>query len=89
MRKRETEISKFDEELGRVEFDELEQAKSRYRRIGNLLLFILIVVGLLWLGWQVYRRLQNPTPPHQENEVNSPNLWVPGIDYQPAEEEGD
>lgn len=91
MPKKESKISKFDEELGRVKFEELEWAKSRYRQIGNTLLFILIFVGLIWFGWVVYRRLQKPTSPPQQNEIEGQNIWVPGIDYTPPEieEEGD
>lgn len=89
MPKGKIEIHKFDEDLSRVEFEELERAKRRYRRIGNTILFLLILAGLFWLGWRLYLHYRKPAPSPESTEVESPNLWIPGIDYKQNQEEGE
>lgn len=86
-----TPPDKFDEELGRVEFEELEHAQRRYRTIGNTIVFLIIIAGLIWLGWKLWQR-QRKHPPAVHtapSEVENQNIWVPGIDYQPRPDEGD
>ncbi|MCL6465850.1 MAG: hypothetical protein K6T77_03725 [candidate division WOR-3 bacterium] len=89
MPKSKIDIPKFDEDLNRVEFEELERVKRRNRRIGNTIIFFIILAGLFWFGWRLYQHYRKPNPAPQPTEVEGPNIWVPGIDYKQNQEEGD
>ncbi len=85
MAKKPSDEIKFDEDLRAVEFEELERQKRRYRNIGNTIVILILLTVLVWLGWKFYNRRQSPPPAEPET---TQNLWVPGIDYQPAPDEG-
>lgn len=85
----ENEEKKFDEQLGRVDFEELERAHYRYRNIQNFAFLIIILALLGFFAWKIYHRFRQPPPEVEQTEVQNQKLWVPGVDYQPGKEEGE
>ncbi|GEM_PF-966340 len=81
-------IVKFDEELGKTEFEDLYRTQRRYRNIGSIFMIIIFLALLVFLGIRYYQCQRQTTAPVEEKPPGQ-NLWVPGIDYQPAKDEGD
>ncbi|MGB9742718.1 MAG: hypothetical protein ACPL0F_06180 [bacterium] len=79
---------KFDEDIKPVEFEELSRTQRRYRNLSSLFMLILFLGLLIFFGIRYYQRSRQPAPVPEETPAQ-PNLWVPGIDYQPPAEQGD
>ncbi len=78
---------KFDEDIRPADYNELQRTYHRNRNIGSAIFLILFVALLVFFGIRYYQRLHRPAPPAEEKPAGE-NLWVPGIDYQPATDEG-
>ncbi len=80
---------KFDEELGRVEFEELRRIRrgpSNFWFVVMLLLVAAVVVWYFVKGKPVVYRMLHPPPKAEPESPAEPDLFIPGIDYHP---EGD
>jgi hypothetical protein len=88
MAKKQEPPLKFDEELKPVEFNELYRTQRRYRNLSSVFVLILFLALLVFFGIRYYQRSRQPAPPPEDTPAG-PNLWVPGIDYQPPSAEGD
>lgn len=74
------------EKIVPVDFEEVESIRSKWLNTYNLLILILILAGMLFLGFLYLRSRQRPEPPAEETPAGE-NIWIPGIDYQPKESE--
>lgn len=81
-RRAETPV-KFDEEIRPADYSELQRTYRRNRNIGSAIFLILFIGLLVFFGIRYYQRQRRPAPPAEEKPAGQ-NLWVPGIDYQPA-----
>ncbi len=82
-------IVKFDEELGKTDFEELYRTQRRYRNIGSIFMIILFLAILVFLGIRYYQRQRSTPVLPEEEKTPGQNIFIPGIDYQRPTDEGD
>ncbi len=80
--------TKPSEKISRVDFEEVERIRSGWRNTYSLVVLILILAGMLFLGFLYLHSRQRPEPPAEETPAGE-NIWIPGIDYQPKKDEGE
>lgn len=81
-------LPRSKEEVRTVDYEELEKIKRHYRRIGNLLSFIFVILILFVVGLWLYNKTRHK-PLERKETTPTQNLWIPGIDYTPPKEKGE
>ena len=83
-------VEKFDEEIGRAEYKDIERIRGPRTNLPFLFIFLILAGIVAWYflkGKPVVYRWLHPKA-KAEQEAPEPGLWVPGIDYQPQKDEG-
>ncbi len=85
-------VPRFDEELGKVEYQELQRIRrgpSNFWFVVMLLLVVAVVVWYFVKGRPVVHRMLHPPAKAEPESLPEPDLFIPGIDYHPEGDDGE